>query len=532
MPFVRTHEQQHVVNMSKTEPCMKISAYAGATKTTTLVMIAEENVEPSLMLTFNKSLAVEAASRFPSWVECRTTHSLAYQFCGAQYQNKLKRPKGAYKNVAGTGSEIAKYFKLSDFLYLLQGEREERKVKKAALGVAIKETVARFEQSAEREMEYKHVSLSVCDTFMIRDKAAVRSFRYHVLTYAQKLWALRVNTSSDVLCTHDTYLKLYQLSNPDLSRFGTIFLDESQDTNAVVLDIFLQQQDRCKLFAVGDGYQNIYSWRGAENAMEKLDWPEARLTKSFRFGQEVGDIADYVLAENGVIQTDVKGWEELSTSVFGPSEIPQSVMDGQYAMLFRTNGALIMEAVRLLEMGKKVNLEIDVSDFTKLLDSAIELQRGNMHKVKHENLLQFENWEEFGIEAEIVKGEMLRVFKMVENGSVYKVLGLLAKHENIANPDVWLTTAHKAKGREWMVVILAEDFPSPWNEQGEWVGLQDMERNLLYVALTRAKGVLCYNSSVQDMINRVETRDSTVRQEFDNLLTRELKSLQNDYEFN
>lgn len=500
--IVPTDEQNNVCAMSHLHRKMKISAYAGAAKTSTLCMVAAEHVTPSLMLTFNKSLADEARERFPSWVECRTTHSLAYASFGAPLRNKLKRPQGPYKNVAGTGTEIAKYFKTGDFIYMLEGEREERRMKAGGVGVAIKQTVAKFEQSADREIGPQHVCTSPCDQILLRDKKAMRSYKYLVLSCAKKLWDLRINLRSDVLATHDTYLKLYQLSRPDLSAYDVLYLDECQDVNEVVLDIFLQQEERCRLYAVGDGYQNIYSWRGAKNAMLELDWPEANLSKSFRFGQEIGDLADIVLSSDGRKVTDVKGWENLTTTVMPKNELCHSVWDGKYTMLFRTNGALIFEAVDLIEAGKVVNLEIDVSDFTKLLDSAIELRKGNMNKVKHESLVQFANWEECGIEADAVQGELKRVHTMVTNGSVYKVLGVLAHHKNVANPDVILTTAHKSKGREWDVVILADDFPSPYNQKGEWVGLQDMERNLLYVALTRTKKTLGYNLTVVQMIER------------------------------
>lgn len=512
--IVPTDEQDKVIELSMLHRCMKISAYAGAAKTSTLVMVANANPEPSLMLTFNKSLADEARERFPDHVECRTTHSLAYGVFGAPLQHKLKRPQGAYKNVAGTGSEIAKFFKTGDFIYMLTGERETRRIKAGGVGVGIKETVARFEQSADREMDYTHVSCTPCDTTMLRDKNAMRKYKYSVLEYAQKLWQLRTDLRSPVLATHDTYLKLFQLSNPDLSqhlvkRDGCViglcqilYLDEVQDVNDVVLDIFLQQMDRMRLYAVGDQYQNIYGWRGAKNGMLELDWIEASLSKSFRFGQDVGDLADIILARDGVIQTQVKGFEKLSTKVMNSYDLPDSFYENEYTMLFRTNGALIQEAVRLLADNKRVNLEIDVSDFTKLLESAIELFGDNMSKVKHEKLVQFENWSEFRTEADAVQGELIRVCKMVESGAVYRILQVLRTHKNVANPEMTLTTAHKSKGREWDYVILADDFPSVWDKDGKWIGLPDGERNLLYVAATRVKVMLGYNKTVNDLIER------------------------------
>lgn len=498
--IVPTDEQNKVVELSKLHKMMKIAAYAGAAKTSTLVMVAEANIAPSLLLTFNKSLATEASDRFPVWVECRTTHSLAYQHFGRPLQHKLKRPMGAYRNVAGTGTEVAKYFKQKDYTYMLKGERESRRIKLGGVGVAIKETVARFEHSADKKITEKHVSISPCDSMMIRDDRAMATWKAYILIYARQLWELRKDITSEVMCTHDTYLKLYQLSKPDLSQYEVLYLDESQDTAAVVLDIVLQQIDRCRIYACGDEYQNIYSWRGAENAMLKLDWTQAMLTKSFRYGQAVGDLADVVLANGGNRVSTVKGWEALNTLVTHKHDLPTEVFDGQYTMLFRTNGALIMEAVRLLQQGKTVNLEIDVSDFTKLLESAIALWRGDMVKVKHESLVQFENWTECGVEAELVQGELFRVYTMVENGSVHQVLKMLGNHRNVENPDVIMTSAHKSKGREWDVVLLADDFPSVYNSKGEWVGLLDGERNLLYVALTRAKKVLGYNDTVLDMV--------------------------------
>lgn len=522
--IVPTDEQNNVCAMSYLHRLMKISAYAGAAKTSTLTMVAREHVTPSLMLTFNKSLADEARGRFPDHVECRTTHSLAYASFGAQLQHKLKRPQGPYKNVAGTGTEIAKFFQTGDFLYLIDGEHDPRRLKAGGVGVAIKETVARFEQSADEELTRDHVSCTPCDQILLRDKKAMNSYKSLILSNAKKLWNLRKDISSPVLATHDTYLKLFQLSKPDLSRYGILYLDECQDTNDVVLDIFLRQQDKCRLYAVGDAFQNIYGWRGAQNAMLSLDWPEAKLSKSFRFGQAVGDIADMVLAEDGVIQTDVKGWEKLTTICLPKAELPHSIWEEQYTMLFRTNGALIFQAVDLISQGKKVNLEIDVSDFTKFLDSAISLSKGDMNKVKHEKLVQFENWKECEVEADAVKGELLRVVNMVNNGSVYTVLKFLADHKNHAYPDVILTTAHKSKGREWDTVILADDFPSPYNDSGEWVGLQDGERNLLYVALTRVQKTLGYNETVQHMINRVR-RGGEVKDSFEAFLGKQVRQM-------
>lgn len=90
-------------------------------------------------------------------------------------------------------------------------------------------------------------------------------------------------------------------------------------------------------------------------------------------------------------------------------------------------------------------------------------------------------------------------------GEALRYIEVLERHYNTTSPDVILTTAHKSKGREWDIVLLADDFPSVYNDKGEFVGLDDQERNLVYVAATRAKEVLCYNSTVAEMLSTAET---------------------------
>lgn len=497
--LVPTSEQLAAVALVEANQRVKLNAYAGCSKTTTLSMIAEMQCTPSLYLAYNKAMATEAAQKFPSWVTVKTTHALAYAVFGRQLQSKLKRPAGAYQNVCGTGGEIAKFFKLEDF----ESNHFDKKVPKAAMGLAVKETVNRFEYSSSQAMGHEHVSFGplakVTKKLDTYDEA--RYVRI-VLEAARKLWALRTNLKSNVLATHDTYLKLYQLSKPDLSQYDIIYLDEGQDTNDCVLDI-IAGQSHPKIVMVGDGYQQIYSWRGSVNAMKKLDYIEGILTQSFRFGPEVAEVANLILSSpDGERQTEIRGWDQLDSKVYSFED--SYALQESYTMLYRTNMTLVLDAVEMIAEGKKVNLEIDVSDFVKMLDSAVELRDGNMTKVKHEEILPYATWKDFCNEVAGTGGELGRVHQIVDSGRVYHVMGMLSKQRNCEAPDITLTTAHKSKGREWDIVVLADDFPSGYNKDGQWTGLTEMEQNLLYVAATRAKKALYVNNTIRQMQTRYE----------------------------
>lgn len=495
--FTPTTQQLHIVDLVGKNDFVKIDAGAGAAKTSTLGLCAEQYVEPSLYLAFNKTMASEAAERFPSWVTCKTTHSLAYGVFGRPLNSKLSRPTGRYENVCGTGSEVAKYFKIA-----MQETVMGKRITAGGIGQAVKETVNNFEYSADESVMLKHVSYSALKKIGKNDHFDSTFYSAIVLDYAKKLWTLRINVQSNILCTHDTYLKLYQLSKPNLSQYSTVYLDEAQDTNDCVLDIIKRQK---KVVFVGDQRQQIYGFRGSVNAMQKIDCETGYLTTSFRFGQAVADLANVILGKSK--EDGLKGWDQLTTEVFRR----QDVMDlpVKHTRLYRTNAALLSDAVVLIGKGQRVNLEIDVKDFLRKLESAVELKMGNMAKVKHEDFLAYDNWKE--LEDENPTGEIGRIYNIIESGSHYQVIGVLTSHKNSNDPDIIMTTAHKAKGREWDCILLADDFPSCFDKDGAFVGLEEMEENLLYVAVTRAKKWLCMNSTCEALLDNHELQQVTVQ---------------------
>ncbi len=368
--FKPTKEQEVCTELAQSNDMLKINACSGSGKTSTLVQIANKLTEKSLYLAFNKNMAEEASGKFPDHVTCMTTHSLAYRSIGHKYRHKLQRPYGKYVNVAWTGKEIATYFKIKDFTI-----SEEQHINNSFIGLIVKDTVKRFESSADEDILSKHIPYSyIKDLERKYEDLDTNYFCNLILDYAEELWNDRIDTKSKVLATHNTYLKLFQLSKPDLSTYGIIYSDESQDVNSVTLDIVMQQKDNCKLIFVGDKYQQIYAWNGSINTLQNLDCKEGKLTKSFRYGQRIANIATAVL--NG--EMVITGNENVDT-IIGTQDVVN--YKKPYTMLFRTNMSLITTAVQLLSEGKKkVNVNIDVRDFISSLFSAIALHNGDKKK--------------------------------------------------------------------------------------------------------------------------------------------------------
>lgn len=518
--FELSQEQIHIV-----ETCVKdenkivaIEACAGSSKTTSLVAVASNLKKKSMFLTFSKALADEAKGEFPSYVDCRTIHSLAYKFVGKDYVHKLKRPTGGYKNVCGTGKEISKYFKIEPIQV-----SEDQWVSSVNIGHIVKETLSRYENSWDDKITNDHVPYS--EIKKLEDKfkklwsnAYTKKLKGVVTRTARKLWKLRIDIDSDVLCTHDTYQKLYALSNPKIDT-EVLYLDEVQDATMVFVGVVLDQikKGHCKVVCVGDRDQSIYGWRGScmLNDFIEKDFITCNLTHSFRYGQKVADIAMKIL-DNGKV---VKGFDKVNTKV---TEVFDTDDYDKVTYLFRTNANLVDAALDLIEAGETVNIEIDLNDYLVLLDSVNALKEGNLKYIKHSEVLAYESWEEFEEDVEN-NATVKRVYDVVRRGDYWHVKSLLKNHSNHPSNKFTMSTSHKSKGRTYDNVLLAEDFPSNYSKEGKWVGIKDEEKRLLYVACTRAKNTLGYNTTIKEILEYVPEEVEDV---FKTLVKREADDLE------
>ena len=84
-------------------------------------------------------------------------------------------------------------------------------------------------------------------------------------------------------------------------------------------------------------------------------------------------------------------------------------------------------------------------------------------------------------------GDLKALIKILDKhgaDAIINVLNMTEKRE--IDSGVTITTAHKAKGLEWPIVRLANDFKCPFENQNP----SPEETNILYVASTRALKIL------------------------------------------
>lgn len=464
MSFTPTTEQQQAIDDALTGENTVIEAGAGTGKTSTLKLISAALApKKGLYIAYNKAIQLDAAKSFPANTNCRTSHSLAFGQTGKRYANRC------FKGPRVTGRQAASILDI-DRSFPLGNDRELSDVAQARL---VMDTVRNFCNSADEGITRTHVPMVPGAEEVSYDLAS------HVVKLAEKAWAdlLRDDRQGGgrLKFTQDMYLKIWALSKPKLN-YDFIFVDEAQDSNTCLMGVVLAQD--AQLIAVGDRSQAIYGWRGAVDAMSKF--PAERrtvLSQSFRFGPAVATVANRFL---DMLDAPLRltGTDKID-SVVQPLPQPK-------AILCRTNAGVIQAALAT-PAGQSFAIVGGGDTIEKFADAAEALMSGRTAGW-HADLGAFKSWSDVEEYADEGDGADLKVLVNLVRDYGTAELRRIAKaslppsreHE----ADRIISTAHKAKGREWESVLIASDF-TPSDERQEQ-GISRDEQMLAYVAVTRA----------------------------------------------
>ncbi|KAG0724849.1 F-box DNA helicase 1 [Chionoecetes opilio] len=272
-----THEQLRIISHPlQSDHVVKIVAFAGTGKTTTLLQLCKRRPDQRfLLVVYNKSVQEHCVRTFPNNTKVKTAHAMAYASVGRRFQAVHKFSM----NITASS--------LNEFLPNRQGVGN--KFRRVALA---KNTLERYLNSADEHLSLQHVP-----TVDKLREALDDDYRLQViLPDAEAIWdeMKRCSPTQALPMTQEGQLKLWQLSRPMLAGYDVVMVDEGQDMNPAMLDVFLRQS--CAKVIVGDPYQQIYSFRGAINALENVTSTHTfYLTQSFRFGPEVAYVAQCVL---------------------------------------------------------------------------------------------------------------------------------------------------------------------------------------------------------------------------------------------
>ncbi|WP_351237436.1 UvrD-helicase domain-containing protein [Streptomyces sp. NPDC002133] len=467
-----TDEQTAAADRFHAGDHLVLQAGAGTGKTTTLALLAHGTKRRGRYLAYNRAIAQDAATKFPNTVTCKTAHALAYAALGHQYRARLNAPRQpAWKTGQALG--ITKPIRIA-----------ERDLTPRALAYATLRTVTRFCHTADPTPHRHHVP-------RMRGLEAPEQhtqLAQAVLPFAKKAWKDLQDPDGGVMrFEHDHYLKIWALTNPVIEG-DFLLLDEAQDTNPVVEQVFNAQRGQAQLVMVGDSAQAIYHWRGARDVMTGFDGTTLTLSQSFRFGPDLADEANRWLALTGA-PIRLHGSTSLTTEL-GPLEEP-------HAILCRTNVGAMTHVMQLLDSGHRVALVGGGDSLRSLALAARDLKSGR--RTHHPELVLFSTWSDLQDYAEHdpAGGDLQPFVDLIDKHGTDAILTAVDRLDDEPQADVTISTAHKAKGREWPTVKVADDFTPPKStDQLDDTGtpvpgpVDDAEARLAYVAVTRARNCL------------------------------------------
>ncbi|WP_369369109.1 UvrD-helicase domain-containing protein (plasmid) [Streptomyces sp. CG4] len=448
---------------------LALQAGAGTGKTTTLALLAHATKRRGRYLAYNRAIAQDATARFPRTVQCKTAHALAYAAVGHRYTSRLNAPRRpAWQTGQALG--LTKAVRIGD-----------REVSQRALSNAALRTVTRFCHTADDKITRHHVP----KLRGLEDNDLHRELAIHIVPFARKAWSdLQHPDDGAVRFDHDHYLKIWSLTQPTLNA-DFLLLDEAQDTNPVVEQIFLNQRSHTQLVMVGDSAQAIYHWRGAKDVMTGFDGTHLTLSQSFRFGPHLAEEANrwLHLADAPIRLT---GTPAVPTEI-GPVTSPDAV-------LCRTNVGAMAQVMALMADGQRVALVGGGDSLRALALAARDLKEGR--RTTHPELLLFPTWGELQDYAahDPAGRELQPLVDLVDKHGADAILKAVAALAPEQQAEVTVSTAHKAKGREWACVRIADDFTPPKDSDQEDANgcprprpIEDSEARLAYVAVTRTR---------------------------------------------
>lgn len=465
MTYQPTQEQQAVIDACATGDGVVVQAAAGAGKTSTLRFAAEAMAGRRVMyLAYNRAAADDARRSFPSHVECKTFHSLAFGDFRTRFGHRLRAPRRTARDTAND-LRINRDVAIGGVLLTSIG------LTRIAL-----DAVRLFCRSADAEITKAHMPRVEGISWEDREELATE-----VMPVARHCWEDITNPEGTaVKYEHDHYLKQFQLSAPSLP-YDVVMLDEAQDSNPCRSSIVLRQQ--AQRIAIGDSMQQLYAWQGAVDAMR--DWPaehQLTLTQSWRFGQTIANRANEWLEQ---LETSlrVRGNPAME-SVIGSVPRPDAV-------LCRTVGGTIAQVMAALEQQIPVALVGGTSALVSLCDAAVDLTDGR--RTSHPELWPFPDWHALVAYTEESGGSDLRTFvDLVQRHGAQTLRRVLGATVDERRAQLVVSTAHRSKGREWDRLRIANDFrpPAVDLDANTIAPIDPAEAMLAYVAVTRARTAL------------------------------------------
>lgn len=357
------------------------------------------------------------------------------------------------------------------------------------------DSIEQIKENIDRD-NYQYIFTKYVEGLNETEKTnCINQFKYindFYVYYSNKLYSSDIYgfDYSDLIFYSNKYMKELNLNN---LNYEYIVIDEYQDISdgEYLISKNVSEKNDSKVFAVGDDWQSIYSFRGSNinyitNFNNYFEKPTIlTISNTYRNSQELIDITGEFIRENK---------DQINKKLFSIKHLNQPIKFIEY------DDRIINE---------KGNIQIDESiEYKRLKELILDIHK---QEPNHNILILGRN------------------NKMIENCFKYEKdfiddLGTKIRISNIEDLKIEGMTIHKAKGLTFDEVIIigmnvnfpSEDFNKYWlinlykpKRKHESIPFAE-ERRIFYVALTRTKNNV-YVLTNKNADNRSEFVDELIK---------------------
>lgn len=503
-----TDEQRNILDIASGGSPLVVEAYAGTGKTSTMKAVAarcRSEGKTGLYFVYNAEMKKEAVERkFP--IDCKTVHGMGYSYTVGEGK-MFSKDRIAQGSVPG--------FLVAEAIPIPESPFLGRMVSASRMASLALSTIKKFCYSADDTLDIGHVCLDDYAKLVravIHEQRALmeeairlknlkivpkyestirecfheeKELKKRVLEASFIVWGEMLKPQGKVPILHDVYLKKFvqgvSAGEYKLPKLDFVILDEAQDSNQITLKLMEEfLKNGTQPIAVGDTFQQIYAWRGAENSLAQIEkWAGAKkaiLSRSWRFGETIADLTNRYMREYMDPSFSIKGNPAIKSSV-GP--VPMA--DG---IVCRTNSGVLQALFSELQNGRVPYIPKG-REISKAIDDIQLLRDGRKPKTPEFQI--FRNHDEFSEFCQTEEGKQLDMLsKMIDSygaESLSEQLHLSGK--NTEKSDVVIKTIHGWKGDEAASIKIHSDLPT-----GPQFTRSQEEGRLGYVAITRAMRVI------------------------------------------
>lgn len=481
-PHPPTPEQQAIIDAAvSTSDNLLISALAGAAKTSTLVMVANQSDMtsiPTLCLAFNKKIAEEMRTRLPSNCISLTLNALGHkvwsQSIGRRCRVSTKKNYDILREVLDKAPKNQRdelYASLSELIRILGHGKSQGWVPDSCTKPNTR-------------------LLSDDEFFSSLDEALDPAAERIIIEAMNKSIALSYVGNIDF----DDQIFMSTCFPARFPSYPLTMIDESQDLSALNHAMLEQIVRTDRLIAVGDPCQAVYAFRGAygdsmERLRHKFSMRELTLSTSFRCPSAVVAEAQW-RAPNMTAPDWAKEGTVRTLADWSVNDLPQDAV-----ILCRNNAPIYKMAITLLSEDRYP--QVVGNDIGKTLIKAMQkLGSGDMPQAEAFSALDDYRIKRLSRARDHAKGGVedfcacLRIF--IGRAETLGGAILYAEHLMSTTGPIKMMTGHKSKGLEFPNVFILDRGLLRINEEDS---AKNQDRNLLYVMQTRAQENLTYVTS-------------------------------------